>query len=91
MYATKITCELGVSIVAVILVVCLPTTLMFSATSTWAQTMTPGNHTSNKTMAGNTTGSNTTGSNTTGSNTTGSMVKGNTTSAVPTPVGPPGP
>jgi len=86
MYATKITCELGVTIVAVILVVCLPTTLMFSATSTWAQTMTPGNHTSNKTMAGNTTGSNTTGS-----NTTGSMVKGNTTSAVPTPVGPPGP
>jgi len=76
MYATKITCELGVTIVAVILVVCLPTTLMFSATSTWAQTMTPGNHTSNKTMAGNT---------------TGSMVKGNTTSAVPTPVGPPGP
>jgi len=76
MYATKITCELGVTIVAVILVVCLPTTLMFSATSTWAQTMTPGNHTSNKTMAGNT---------------TGSMMKGNTTSAVPTPVGPPGP
>jgi len=81
MYAMKITCELGVTIVAVILVVCLPTTLMFSATSTWAQTMTPGNNTSNKTMAGNTTGS----------NTTGSMVKGNTTSAVPTPVGPPGP
>jgi len=76
MYAMKITCELGVTIVAVILVVCLPTTLMFSATSTWAQTMTPGNHTSNKTMAGNT---------------TGSMMKGNTTSAVPTPVGPPGP
>lgn len=72
----KITCEQGVTIVAVILVVCLPTTLMFSATSTWAQTMTPGNHTSNKTMAGNT---------------TGSMMKGNTTSAVPTPVGPPGP
>jgi hypothetical protein len=87
MYAMKITCELGVIIVAVILVVvCIPTTLMFSATSTWAQTMTPGNHTSNKTMAGNTTGSNTTGS-----NTTGSMMKGNTTSAVPTPVGPPGP
>lgn len=81
MYAMKITCELGVTIVAVVLVVCLPTTLMFSATSTWAQTMTPGNHTSNKTMAGNTTGS----------NTTGSMMKGNTTSAVPTPVGPPGP
>jgi hypothetical protein len=76
MYAMKITCELGVTIVAVILVVCLPTTLMFSASSTWAQTMTPGNHTSNKTMAGNT---------------TGSMMKGNTTSAVPTPVGPPGP
>lgn len=76
MYAMKITCELGVTIVAVILVVCLPTTLMFSATSTWAQTMTPGNHTTNKTMAGNT---------------TGSMMKGNTTSAVPTPVGPPGP
>ena len=76
MYAMKITCELGVTIVAVILIVCLPTTLMFSATSTWAQTMTPGNHTSNKTMAGNT---------------TGSMMKGNTTSAVPTPVGPPGP
>lgn len=76
MYAMKITCELGVTIVAVILVVCLPTTLMFSASSTWAQTMTPGNHTSNKTMAGNT---------------TGSMMKGNTTPAVPTPVGPPGP
>jgi len=76
MYAMKITCELGVTIVAVILIVCLPTTLMSSATSTWAQTMTPGNHTSNKTMAGNT---------------TGSMMKGNTTSAVPTPVGPPGP
>ena len=76
-YAMKITSELGVTIVAAILVVTVVAAMKFSTMSAWAQTMMPGNQTSSgKTMAGNT---------------TGGTMKGNTTSAVPTPQGPPGP
>jgi hypothetical protein len=72
----KETFKLGIKIVAVVLVVGVIAAMNFSTMSASAQTMMPVNHT--------------TGGNTTGSNTTGSMMKGNSTSSVPTPVGPPG-
>ncbi len=77
----------GVMIVVIVLAVGVVAAMNFSIILASAQTMMPGNETtSGKTMTGNMTGSNTTGS-----NTTASMMKGNSTSSVPTPVGPPGP
>jgi hypothetical protein len=71
------TFDVGVTIVAVILLVGVVAVMNFNTISALAQTMMPGDQTSNSTtMAGNT---------------TGNMSKANSTSAVPTPVGPPGP
>lgn len=73
----KKTFDVGITIVAVMLVVGVIALMNFNTISALAQTMMPGNQT--------------TSSNATASNTTGNMTKGNLTSAMPTPVGPPGP